>query len=43
MVGKEREVAINSPPKGKKRITSEVTSWPFNWLQTSNIILSSNL
>jgi hypothetical protein len=26
MVGKEREVAINSPPKGKKRITSEVTS-----------------
>jgi hypothetical protein len=24
--GKEREAAINSPPKGKKRITSEVTS-----------------
>jgi hypothetical protein len=24
--GKEREIAINSPPKGKKRITSEVSS-----------------
>lgn len=26
LVGQERETAINSPPKGKKRITSEVTS-----------------
>ena len=25
LAGKEREIAINSPPKGKKRITSEVT------------------
>jgi hypothetical protein len=29
MGGQEREAAINSPPKGKKRITSEVTSWFF--------------
>ena len=29
LVGKERETAINSPPKGKKRITSEVTSYLF--------------
>jgi hypothetical protein len=28
--GKEREAAINSPPKGKKRITSEVTVGFFN-------------
>ena len=28
--GKEQEAAINSPPKGKKRITSEVTSRFFN-------------
>ena len=28
--GKEREAAINSPLKGKKRITSEVTSWLFH-------------
>ena len=27
--GTEREAAINSPPKGKKRITSEVKSWIF--------------
>jgi hypothetical protein len=27
--GKERETAINSPPKGKKRITSEVKSQLF--------------
>lgn len=26
LAGKEREIAINSPPKGKKRITSEVRS-----------------
>ena len=27
--GKEREAAINSPPKGKKHVNSKVTSWLF--------------
>ena len=27
--GVEWEAAIKSPPKGKKRVTSEVTSWLF--------------
>lgn len=30
LAGKEREIAINSPHKGKKRITSEVTRRIFN-------------
>ena len=29
LAGKEREIAINSPPKGKKRITSEVAKSQF--------------
>lgn len=43
MDGEERKIAINSPPKGKRRITSEVTSLSLNRLQMSNIILFSNL
>jgi hypothetical protein len=29
IMGNEREVAINSPPKGKKRVTSEVFSFMY--------------
>ena len=40
--GKEREIAINSPPKGRKRINSEVTK-SFFQLQMSKIICIQQL
>ena len=37
--GEEREVAINSPPKGKKRVTSEVSLFSLIQVSYNNLII----